>query len=66
MSRKIVTLAEVAEKTRIPLATLRYYRATGVGPKLWKLGGRVVAYEDDVDAWIQEQYEATSTTKVSA
>lgn len=65
MSRKIVTLAEVAEKTRIPLATLRYYRATGVGPKLWKLGGRVVAYEDDVDAWIQEQYEAAQN-KVSA
>lgn len=65
MPRKIVTLAEVSEKTRIPLATLRYYRATGVGPKLWKLGGRVVAYEDDVDAWIQEQYEAAQN-KVSA
>lgn len=65
MSRKILTLAEVSEKTRIPLATLRYYRATGVGPKLWKLGGRVVAYEDDVDAWIQEQYEAAQN-KVSA
>lgn len=63
MTKRILTLQEVSERTRIPLATLRYYRATNAGPKLWKLGGRIVAYEDDVDAWIQEQYETTSTTR---
>lgn len=61
MSRTILTLAEVSERTRIPLATLRFYRATNAGPNLWKLGGRVVAYEDDVEKWLNEQYEATST-----
>lgn len=63
MGRKILTLQEVAERTRVPLATLRYYRATGDGPRLWKLAGRVVAYDDDVEAWLNEQYETTATTK---
>lgn len=59
MARKILRLSEVAKMTGIPLNTLRYWRATGRGPKTWKLGGStVVAYEDDVEAWIQEAYEA--------
>lgn len=56
--RKIMTLPEVAEVTRIPLATLRFYRASNQGPRTWKLGGRVVAYEDDVQSWLDEQYAA--------
>lgn len=56
--RNIMTLPEVADLTRIPLATLRYYRAMGQGPMTWKLGGRVVAYEDDIQAWVDAQYEA--------
>lgn len=58
MKRKILTLAEVAERTRVPLATLRHLRHTGgSAPKTWKLSGRVVAYEDDVEAWLEEQYQ---------
>lgn len=63
--RKILTLKEVSEMTRIPLNTLRYLRATdGNMPRTWRLGERrVVAYEDDVVAWLNEQYETTSTTR---
>lgn len=61
MDRKIMTLQEVSERTRVPLPTLRYWRHTGEGPTTWKLGGRIVAYADDVEQWLQEQYEASTT-----
>jgi len=56
MTEIILHLEEIAKRTRIPVATLRYYRATGKGPKTWKLGGKVVAFESDVDAYIQTAY----------
>lgn len=65
MARKILTLEEVGQRTHLPIATIRYYRQTGQGPRLWKLGRRVVAYEDDVEAWLQETYEATVTKPVA-
>lgn len=55
MTRKILRLEEISERTGVPLATLRWYRQYGKGPKTWKLGRRVVAYEDDVNAWLDEQ-----------
>lgn len=58
MKRTILTIDEVSARTRIPKATLRYYRSIGEGPRTWKLGRRVVAYEDDVEAWIELQYSA--------
>lgn len=59
MRRTILSLEQVSERTGVALNTLRYYRATGKdGPRTFKLGGRVVAFEDDVDAWIQAAYEA--------
>lgn len=61
--RTILTLEEVGERLRMPLNTIRYMRAQGRGPRTWKLGRRVVAYEDDVEAWIAEQYESTSSHK---
>ena len=55
MSRKILRLEEIGERTGIPLATLRWYRHNGMGPKTWRLGRRVVAYEDDVQEWLDAQ-----------
>jgi excisionase family DNA binding protein len=52
---ELLTIEEVAELTRLPVATLRWYRATGKGgPKSGKIGGRRVMYRRaDVEAWIQ-------------
>ena len=61
MARKILTLAEVSEMTRVPLNTLRYWRARDLGPRTFKIGRNVVAYEDDCRAWLERQYETTST-----
>lgn len=65
MTRKILTLQEVSERARVPVNTLRWLRSRGEGPRTWKAAGRVVAYEDDVQAWLDEQYEATSTKPVA-
>jgi predicted DNA-binding transcriptional regulator AlpA len=49
---------EVAEITRIPLATLRFYRHAGKGPKSFRLGNRVVYKRADVESWIESRYAA--------
>ena len=54
MSRKILRLPEIEQRTGVPVATLRWYRYRGVGPKTFLFAGRVVAYEDDVDAWVNQ------------
>lgn len=52
------TMAEVSEMTRIPVNTLRYYRHLGnKGPRSASLGGRIMYREQDVLAWINEQFE---------
>lgn len=52
------TMAEVSEMTRIPVATLRWYRNLGnKGPRSALLGGRVMYREQDVLAWINAQFE---------
>lgn len=56
MVDRIITLEEVAEVTRTPLSTLRYWRASGQeGPPTFRLGRRVVAFEGEVEAWIKAQ-----------
>ena len=54
-TRTILRLQEVSDRTGVPLDTLRYYRKVGTGPRTWKLGRRVVAYEDDVQTWLDQQ-----------
>lgn len=55
---KLKTIEEVAEMTRLPVATLRYHRHLGTGPKSGKVGRRIVYREADVEAWIDEQFAA--------
>jgi excisionase family DNA binding protein len=55
---ELLTLEEVAKLTRVPVSTLRWYRATGNGgPKSAKLGRRVMYRRADVDAWIDAAFE---------
>lgn len=54
---RLLTVREVAEMVRLPEATLRYYRATGKGPKSGKLGGHVLYREADVLAWVREAFK---------
>jgi predicted DNA-binding transcriptional regulator AlpA len=54
---EILLLEEVAELTRLPKATLRFYRHRGEGgPKSFKIGNRVCYRRSDVLDWIESQY----------
>jgi excisionase family DNA binding protein len=56
---ELLLIEEVAELTRLPLSTLRFYRHIGKGgPKSFKLGNRVAYKRSDVEAWIESQYQA--------
>lgn len=60
MNRRILRLQEISDRTGVPVATLRWYRHRGLGPQTWLLGRRVVAYEDDVEAWLEDQRLTTT------
>ncbi|QZH63802.1 helix-turn-helix transcriptional regulator [Mycolicibacterium farcinogenes] len=57
LNREILYLEDVAELTGTPVATLRWLRATGSGPKSGKLGRRVVYRRADVEAWVAEAFK---------
>jgi DNA-binding transcriptional MerR regulator len=57
------SIFETSEQTGVPVNTLRHYRKIGIGPKSYRLGGRVVYDPDDVEAWIRKcRAEADSTS----
>lgn len=53
MDRFLLT-QEVAEMTRTPAETLRYWRHARKGPRSFKVGRRVLYAEADVEAWLAE------------
>lgn len=55
----LMTLAEVAEYTRTPESTLRYWRLNGYGPPSFKIGRRVRYRRVDVDNWLEDQRKAS-------
>ena len=57
---ELLTIVEVAERLRRPVATIRYWRATGIGPRSARVGGRVLYRSSDLEEWIAEQFSAAS------
>lgn len=60
MSRKILRLQEIHDLTGIPINTLRYMRHRGDDVPLWMLAGRLVAWEDELQDWLERQQLKTS------
>uniref|UniRef100_UPI0025EF9E65 helix-turn-helix transcriptional regulator n=1 Tax=Lapillicoccus sp. TaxID=1909287 RepID=UPI0025EF9E65 len=56
---ELLTLTEVAAIVRAPIATLRYWRHLGTGPRSFRLGRHVVYRASDLQTWIDEQDSAT-------
>jgi excisionase family DNA binding protein len=54
---ELLTITEAAEVLRAPVATLRYWRHLGTGPRSFRLGRRVLYWRDDLHAWINAQRE---------
>jgi excisionase family DNA binding protein len=53
----LLTIAEAAELVRAPVATLRYWRYLGTGPRSFRIGRHVRFIREDVDDWLREQRE---------
>jgi len=58
----LLTITEAADLLRIPLATLRYWRHLGTGPRSFRLGRRVLYRADDLHTWITEQHDHDGPT----
>jgi excisionase family DNA binding protein len=56
MTRKLLTTAEVAERLRRPIGTLRYWRHVGEGPRSVRIGRAVLYDEAEVDAWVESHF----------
>ena len=54
---ELLTITETADMLRTPVATLRYWRHQGTGPRSFRLGRRVLYRRDDVRAWIDAKRE---------
>ncbi|MCW2576539.1 MAG: Transcriptional repressor, dcmR family [Modestobacter sp.] len=52
---ELLPVTEAAELVRAPVATLRYWRHLGTGPRSFRLGRRVVYRLADVCAWVEAQ-----------
>jgi len=52
---ELLSIDEVAALLRAPVATLRYWRYLGTGPRSFRVGRAVRYWRGDVLAWLQEQ-----------
>ena len=55
--QKLLTIDEAATILRTPVATLRYWRWQGSGPRSFRLGRRVLYRYDDLITWINDQHD---------
>lgn len=52
---RLLYLPEIMERTGMPDGTVRSRFHTGTMPCLWKLGRRLVVWEDDLADWLEAQ-----------
>ena len=52
---EMLTITEVAEVVRVPVATLRYWRHLGIGPRSFRVGRSVRYWHTEVQWWLEEQ-----------
>lgn len=57
---RLLTITEVADLLRKPVATMRYWRHLGTGPYSFRIGRDVRYRLSDVHAWIDQQHAAQS------
>jgi excisionase family DNA binding protein len=61
LSQGLLTIEETAAWLRLPVATLRHYRAIGEGgPKSAKIGRRVMYRKSDVEAYINAAFAVSA------
>lgn len=63
---RLRSLEDAEEMTGIPLATWRYWRARGEGPRSVRIGRRVFFREQDIRDWINDQFSGEEAKRVGA
>lgn len=56
----LLLLPEVAQMIRLPVATLRWMRHRGTGPRGFLVGRHVMFRRGEVKKWIKQQEEASA------
>lgn len=65
MSRELLTVKQVSERTGLAVQTLYNLRSTAAGgPPLFLLRNRLRCYGDDLDQWIAEQAGQSNITPI--
>lgn len=57
---QLLSIGEAAAVSGHSVATYRWYRANGIGPKSWKCGRYVRYWRSDVVAWMTAQETASA------
>ena len=57
---RLLTISEVADLLRKPVATLRWWRHVGTGPRSFKVGRGVRYRASDVHGWVDQQRDEQS------
>ena len=52
---ELMSMQEVADTVRVPVATLRYWRHLGTGPRSFRIGRSVRYWHTEVVHWLEEQ-----------
>ena len=55
---ELLSLQEVADVVRVPVATLRYWRHLGTGPRSFRIGRSVRYWRTEVFLWLDSQSDA--------
>jgi predicted DNA-binding transcriptional regulator AlpA len=62
----LLSLDEAAALVRAPVATLRYWRYLGTGPRSFRVGRAVRYWRSEVVAWLNEQARHGSPSDLDA
>jgi predicted DNA-binding transcriptional regulator AlpA len=59
----LLTMEEVAAVVRVPLATLRYWRHLGTGPRGFRIGRGVRYWRTEVLDWLEQQSDRPQVSR---
>lgn len=63
MSERLLTPEDVAELLGVPVRTVLDWRHRGIGPYGIRVGRYVRYHPDEVEAWIERQYDGRRPTE---